>query len=88
MEAFLLRGREILGQHNLSVDTTPGKSVLYRSKADWVLFIINISPLKRENRFEQHLVVAMSDAQDLQMQAGIFLLFSPLCTPSLGNTGT
>lgn len=87
MEAFLLRPREILGQHNLerSVDTTPGKSTLYSSNVDQVFFIRKMSPLLRRDILEQHLIVARSDVQGLQMQAGVgrslFPLLSPLHTP-------
>lgn len=56
-------GREMLGQLNLgrSVDTTLGKSALYTSNVDPVLFSRKFSSLIRGGIFEQHLIVARSD---------------------------
>lgn len=71
--SFPFEAREILGQHNLerSADTTPGKSALYSSNVDQVFFIRKMSPLLRRDILEQHLTVARSDVQGLQMQAGV-----------------
>ena len=71
MEAFGLRGWEILGQQREVLTQLQARALLYSSNVDQVFFIRKISPLIRGGIFEQHLVVARSDMRGLQTQAGV-----------------